>query len=146
MYNFLKFIDWPEEKTVKSGQITIVILGQDPFGAAADILKDKKVEERSVVLKRIDSFDKVKNSADANEQMDTLKKCYLLFICSSEKKNTKEIIDLVKSDGVLTIADTEGFIEAGGVVNFIIEENKVRFNINLTASEKAGLKKSGFSA
>ena len=140
MYNFLKFIDWPEDKAKNSSEIIIGIIGQDPFGGAADILKDKKVEERSVVLKRIDSFDKVKNSADANEQMDTLKKCYLLFICQSERKNTKDIIDLLKNNSVLTVSDTHGFLEDGGIINFVIEDNKVRFNINLTASENAGLK------
>ncbi|MGD0551728.1 MAG: YfiR family protein [Sedimentisphaerales bacterium] len=218
MYNFLKFVDWPEEKTAKTGnQITIGIIGQDPFGAAADILKDKKVEERNVVLKRIDSLQQLKDAAEkdkaeltqklkaltknhiiyrdndskiiikpedefgelknitdaaaraakieelkkqgyfladpsktadiktivetiANEQMDALKKCHLLFICQSERKNTREIIDLLKNNGVLTVADTEGFLEDGGIVNFVIEDNKVRFDINLTASEKAGLK------
>ncbi len=217
MYNFLKFVDWPEEKTDKTGQIIIGIIGQDTFGAAADILKDKKVEERNVVLKHIDSlqqlkdaaekdkaelteklkaltknhiiyrdndnkivikpvdeFDEIKNITDAaaltakieelkkqgylfadpsktadirtivetiaNEQMDVLKKCHLLFICQSEKKNAKEIIDLVKNNGVLTVADTQGFLDDGGTVNFVIEDNKVRFDINLTASEKAGLK------
>jgi hypothetical protein len=141
MYNFLKFIDWPEEKTAKTGnQITICILGQDPFGGAADILKGKKVEERDVVLKRIESLQQLKDAADANGQMDALKKCHLLFICKSEQKNTKEIIDLVKNSGVLTVADTQGFLDDGGIVNFIIEDNKVRFDINLTASEKAGIK------
>ena len=72
--------------------------------------------------------------------MDTLKKCHLLFICQSERKNTREIIDLLKNNGVLTVADTQGFLEDGGIVNFVIEDNKVRFDINLTASEKAGLK------
>ncbi len=218
MYNFLKFVDWPEAKTAKTGnQIIIGIIGQDPFGAAADILKDKKVEERNVVLKRIDSLQQLKDAAEkdkaelteklkaltknhiiyrdndnkivikpedefeglknitdaaaraakieelkkqgylladpsktadiktiaetiANGQMDTLKKCHLLFICQSERKNTKEIVDLLKNNGVLTVADTQGFLEDGGIVNFVIEDNKVRFDINLTASEKAGLK------
>jgi hypothetical protein len=217
MYNFLKFVDWPEEKTAKTGQITIGIIGQDPFGAAADILKDKKVEERNVVLKRIDSLQQLKDAAEkdkaelteklkaltknhiiyrdndnkivikpedefgelknitdaaaraakieelkkqgyllvepsktadikavietiANGQLDILKKCHLLFICQSERKNTREIIDLLKNNGVLTVADTQGFLEDGGIVNFVIEDNKVRFDINLTASEKAGLK------
>ncbi len=218
MYNFLKFVDWPQVKTAKTGnQIIIGIIGQDPFDAAADILKDKKVEERNVVLKRINSLQQLKDAAEkdkaelteklkaltknhiiyrdndnkivikpedefgelknitdaaaraakieelkkqgylladpsktadiktiaetiANEQMDILKKCHLLFICQSERKNTKEIIDLLKNDGVLTVSDTQGFLEDGGIVNFVIEDNKVRFDINLTASEKAGLK------
>lgn len=218
MYNFLKFVDWPEEKMASNGnQIIIGIIGEDPFGTDADILKDKKVEERSVVLKHIDSFQRLKNAAEkdkaelaeklkaltknhiiyrdndgkivikpadefnelknitdgaarekkieelkkrgfwlvdpskaedtktiidtiANGQMEPLRKCHLLFICSSEKKNINEIIDLVKDHGVLTVADTQEFFDAGGIVNFVIEDNKVRFDINLTASEKAGLK------
>jgi hypothetical protein len=64
----------------------------------------------------------------------------LLFICPSEKENINEVIDLVKDQGILTVSDTQEFLDAGGIVNFIIEDNKVRFDINLTASEKAGLK------
>jgi len=218
MYNFLKFVDWPEEKMASNGnQIIIGIIGQDPFGSAADILRDKKVEDRKVVIKHFDDFQQLKEAVEmdkaelteklktlskssiiyrnhngqivikptdefnelksitdgaarekkieelkkrgflladpskaediktiietiANGQMGALKKCHLLFICPSEKKTVNEIIDLVKNQGVLTVADTQEFLETGGIVNFVIEDNKVRFDINLTASEKAGLK------
>ncbi len=218
MYNFLKFVDWPEGKMAGNGnQIIIGIIGQDPFGSAADILKDKKVEEHSVVVKHFDGFQQLKDAVEkdkteladkikalsksqivyrdndgkiiikpadefdelkgitdgaarekkieelkkrgflladpskaediktvvetiANGQIETLKKCYLLFICPSEKKNINEIIALVDDHSVLTVADTQGFLDTGGIVNFVIEDNKVRFDINLTASEKAGLK------
>lgn len=218
MYNFLKFVDWPEEKMARNGnQIIIGIIGQDPFGSAADILRDKKVEDRNVVIKHFDGFQQLKEAAEkdkaeltdkikalsksqivyrnnngeiitnpadefdelknitdgaarqkkieelkkrgylladpskaedvkaiietiASGQMETIKRCHLLFICPSEKNIVNEIIDLVKDQGVLTVADTQEFLDAGGIVNFIIEDNKVRFDINLTASEKAGLK------
>ena len=218
MYNFLKFVDWPEEKMASNdNQIIIGIIGEDPFGSAADILKDKKVEDRDVVIKRFDGFQQLKEAVEkdkaeltnkikalsksqivyrdndgkivvkpadefnelksitdgaarekkieelkkrgflladpskaediktiidtiANGQMETLKRCHLLFICPSEKKTVNEIIELVKNQGVLTVADTQEFLDAGGIVNFVIEDNKVRFDINLTASEKAGLK------
>jgi len=58
----------------------------------------------------------------------------------SEQKQSREIIDIVGKDGVLTVGDTSGFIESGGGINFLMEENKIRFDINLTAAEKAGLK------
>jgi hypothetical protein len=216
MYNFLKFVDWPEEKMASNGnQIIIGIIGQDPFGSAADILRDKKVEDHDVVIKHFDGFQQLKEAVEmdkaelteklktlskssiiyrnhngqivikpadefnelknitdtaaraakikelkgyfladpskaddinavietiANGQMETLKRCHLLFICPSEKKTINEIIDLVKDQGVLTVSDTQEFLDAGGIVNFVIEDNKVRFDINLTASEKAGLK------
>jgi hypothetical protein len=72
--------------------------------------------------------------------MEALKTCHLLFICPSEKKLLAEIIDVVKSDGVLTVGDIGEFIEAGGTISFFMEDNKIRFNINLTSAEKAGLK------
>ena len=218
MYNFLKFVDWPEEKMARNGnQIIIGIIGQDPFGSAADILKDKKVEDRDVVIKHFDGFQQLKEAAEkdkteltdkikalsksqvvyrdndgkivikpadefselknitdgaareqkieelkkrgflltdpskaenikatidtiANGQLEIIKRCHLLFICPSEKKNANEIIDLVKDQGVLTVSDAQEFFDAGGIINFVIENNKVRFDINLTASEKAGLK------
>jgi hypothetical protein len=218
MYNFLKFVDWPAEKMASDGnQIIIGIIGQDPFGSAADILNDKKVEDHEVVIKHFDGFQQLKEAIEkdkteltnkikalsksqiiyrgndgkivitpadefdelkgitdtsarekkieelkkrgflladpskagdiktiidtiANGQMENLKRCHLLFICPSEKKTVNEIIDLVKDQGVLTVSDTREFFDAGSIVNFVIEDNKVRFDINLTASEKAGLK------
>ncbi len=85
MYNFLKFVDWPEEKTAKTGnQIIIGIIGQDPFGTAADILKDKKVEERNVVLKRIDSLQQLKDAAEKDkaeltEKLKALTKNHIIY-------------------------------------------------------------------
>jgi hypothetical protein len=145
MYNFLKFIDWPEEKMAHSGnQIVIGIIGEDPFGAAADIFKDKKVEDRNVVVRRFEGIEQLKKAAEkdkpANEKLEALKTCHLLFICLSEQREAREIIDIVGKNGVLTVGDTSSFIESGGAINFFMEENKIRFNINLTASEKAGLK------
>jgi hypothetical protein len=143
MYNFLKFIDWPEGKMAKGGnQIIIGIIGEDPFGSAADVLKDKKVEDRDVVIKRFDGIQQLKADAEKGkkEQLEALKTCHLLFICPSEKKLTAEIIDVVKNDGVLTVGDTSGFIESGGAISFFLEDSKIRFNVNLTSTDKAGLK------
>ncbi len=141
MYNFLKFVDWPEEKMARSGnQVIIGIIGEDPFGAAADIFKDKKVEDRDVVVKRFEGIEQLKKKADKDKQLEALKTCHLLFICPSEQKQANEIIDIVGKNGVLTVGDTDGFIESGGIISFMLEENKIRFDINLTAAEKAGLK------
>jgi len=143
IYNFLKFVDWPEEKMTKGGkQIIIGIIGEDPFGSAADIFKDKMVEDRNLVVKRLEGFGKLKEmpEKDKNERLAALKGCHLLFVCSSEQKLSREIMDIVVKSNVLTVGDTGGFIETGGIINFLMEDNKIRFDINLTASEKAGIK------
>jgi hypothetical protein len=147
LYNFLQFVDWPEEESADSNEpITIGIIGKDPFGDAFESIKDKKVKGgRGVIIKRFKSFEDLKKSTEkdkpeSDQETETLTKCHLLFICSSEQKNLKEIIDLLKDHSVLTVADMQGFLESGGIVNFVIEENKVGFEINIAAAEHAKLK------
>jgi hypothetical protein len=143
MYNFLKFVDWPEGKTAKSGkQMIIGIIGENPFGPAVDIFKDKTVEDRSLIVKQFEGIHQLEGMAekDKNERIEAIKECYLLFICPSEQKQVREIIDIVGKSGVLTVGDTREFIESGGVIGFVLEDNKIRFDISIPAAEKAGLK------
>jgi hypothetical protein len=141
MYNFLKFVNWPKEKSSQD-QIIIGIIGEDPFGSAADIFKGKNVEERKPVLKYFDTAKLLKETAEKdinNEKVQEILKCHLLFICPSEQKYVKDIADVVTKHGVLTVGDTDKFTESGVIINFLLEDNKIRFDINLDASEKAGL-------
>ncbi len=146
LYNFVKFTDWPGESaadsndpnTVDSNEpITIGIIGEDPFGDAFEPVKDKRVKGRTIVLKR---FKGLEESKQSNEQIEGVRKCRLLFVCRSQKKQLGQIIDLVKDRPVLTVADMEGFLESGGMINFIMEDNKVRFEVNLAAARHAGLR------
>jgi hypothetical protein len=145
LYNFIQFVDWPEETSDSNEPITIGIIGNDPFGNAFEPIKDKKVKGRAVVIKRFESFEKPKNSTEkdkpeSDQEIETLTKCHLLFICPSEQKNLKEIIDTVKDHGVLTVGEMEGFLESGGIINWFVEEKKIRFEINTAAAERAKLK------
>jgi hypothetical protein len=146
LYNFIKFVDWPEEKTADSNEpIIIGIIGKDPFGSAFDPIKDDIVKDKKVVIKRFTGLEELKNSGEEDKsklhpQVEIIKKCHLLFICNSENKSLKETINLVQDHSVLTVADTQGFLESGGIINFVMEEKKVRFEINITAAKRAKLK------
>lgn len=146
LYNFIQFVDWPEEKLADSNEpITISIVGDDPFGDAFEPIKDKKVKGRSVVVKRFKSFEELeksieKNKSQSDQEIETLVNCHLLFICFSERKNLEKIINAVKDRNVLTVGEMEGFLEAGGIINLFVEEKKLRFEINVAAAERAGLK------
>jgi hypothetical protein len=146
LYNFIKFVDWPKEKMADSNEpIIIGIIGKDPFGDAFEPIKDKKIKGRGVVIKRFKSFEEIKKSSEKDKsefgrKIESLKKCHLLFICSSEKKNLREIIKALKDSPVLTVGETAGFLEAGGTIKFLMEEKKIRFEINVTAAEQAKLK------
>lgn len=146
LYNFIKFVDWPKEKVAESNEpVTIGIVGKDPFGNAFAPVKDKEDKGRKVLIKRFKPIEELKKSGEKDKsllerEIESLRKCHLLFICSSEEKSINEIINSVKDHSVLTIGDMQGFLESGGIINFIMEEKKVRFEINMTAAKRAKLK------
>ena len=128
LYNFAKFVSWPEE-AFRDDQmhITLCILGKDPFGGALASVKGKSVKDRKVVIKHCAT-------------LDELGKCHILFISRSEEQNLSEILAKVKNWNTLTVSDMEGFAQSGGVNNFVTVEKKIRFEINLDAAERTGLK------
>jgi len=105
-------------------------LGNDPFGATLDrIVADKKISGRVISVKR------VKWSKDFKE----LKDCNILFISSSEKEHIDSVVEAMKGLPILTIGDAPGFAKRGGIINFTLEDNKVRFEVNVEAAKHADL-------
>ena len=137
LYNFVNFVDWPKEKVTDSNElITIGIIGSDPFGQAFEPLKNKQAKDKKVLIKQ---FVSLKESKLSSNQAEAVRKCHLLFVCSSEKEQLKEIINLVQGHSVLIVGDMDGFLESGGIVNFVIEDKKVHFEINNNAAKQSKL-------
>jgi YfiR/HmsC-like len=131
IYNFAKFVEWPSASfSQPESPIVIGVLGTDPFGSVLDrIVADKKIGSRGFVVRRY------KWSKDLKDLRD----CQILFISASEKAHTDEIVEFVKWLPILTIGETPGFAERGGVIRFTLEDNRVRFEVNVDAARKANL-------
>ncbi|MFQ5708970.1 MAG: YfiR family protein [bacterium] len=129
LYNFAKFVDWPKEVIADSSKpIIIGILGKDPFGLDLDqTIAGETVKGRKLVVKRF-------------HQIADLEFCHILYISPSEKKNLAKIIEKVKNSSVLSVSEVKRFAEEGGIINLFNENNKVRFEINVQAAERAGLR------
>lgn len=128
LYNFAKFVDWPDEAFAKgSGTITIGVLGDDPFGSALDSINGKTVKDRRVTIKRF-------------RTLQELEPCAILFVSSSERSRLPQVLDSIKASNVLTVGEMDRFAQLGGSVKFKVVENKVRFEINVDAAQRAGLK------
>ena len=143
LYNFLMFVDWPQEKMADSNApIIIGIIGKDQFENAFEPVKDKLVNNRKVIVERFKPFEELKKSDKAvlDQQIEAIRKCHLLYVCRSEEASLKEILNLIKDYSVLTVASMEKFIDSGGgIINFVMEEDKVRFEINVTTAKQAKL-------
>jgi hypothetical protein len=144
IYQFVNFIDgWKfEQEKDEEKAIVLGIIGKDPFEDAFQPLADKTAKERKIEVKRFEGFSNYKSrdkDAADHPQIDQLKKCDILFVCSSEQKYIDKILGLISNERILTIADTMGFLEKGGIINFIIEKDKIRFEINVEGARRAKL-------
>jgi hypothetical protein len=128
LFNFAKFIDWPATSSTKShSAFTICVLGRDPFGRALDdSLQGKMIRDQSLAVRRL------------NDKTET-RGCQVLFVSSSESGHLADILEIVRGANVLVVGETPGFAAAGGVIEFTLEENRVRFTINTDAANRAGL-------
>lgn len=128
LYNFGRFVKWPE--TVPAGKgdsFSVCVIGQDPFGPILDsTLAGEALDGKPVVLRRLSK------PPDAGE-------CRILFISTTEEKHLKEILTALDESGVLTVSDMPSFTKRGGMIQFILEGDRVRFEINLASAESARL-------
>ncbi len=128
LYNFGRFVKWPEAVPAGKGDsFSVCVLGQDPFGSILDsTLAGEALDGKPVVLRRLSK------PQDAGE-------CRILFISSTEEKHLKEILTALDENGVLTVSDMPGFARRGGMIQFVLEGDRVRFEINLASAESARL-------
>jgi hypothetical protein len=103
------------------------VLGRDPFGRVLDAtLAGETINGSRIVAKRIS---KPQDAAT----------CQILFISSSEIGRLTETLSILGKTSVLTVSDIPHFARRGGMVEFVLDGNRVRFEVNLTATEGAGL-------
>jgi hypothetical protein len=129
LFNFAKFIDWPPEAFADDKSPLIIgILGDNPFGNDLEpTVAGKKINDHPITIRMF------RAAAEATN-------CHILFISNSEKKRLPEIIQSLRGTSILSVGETERFIETGGMVNFVQEASKIRFQINDDAAKAARLK------
>ena len=128
LYNFTKFVEWPPEALAAGDPVVVAVVGEDPFGRALErVFQGKTVQEHPVVIRRF-------------EHLDDVQRCHVLFVAAPESGRTAAILKLLGAQPVLTVGDGDDFVRRGGIIAFGMEGNKVRFQINLDAAERVGLK------
>jgi hypothetical protein len=129
LFNFAKFVNWPPHKfNEPDSPLIIGIVGDDPFGGLLEeAVQGNRINDRSVTIQHIAT-------------MEELRKCHIIFVCRSESDRLGSILNEVRGDNVLTVGETDKFISKGGMINFVMVGDRVRFEINNSAARHAGLK------
>jgi hypothetical protein len=129
LYHFGWFVEWPD--TTDQGRapvFTIGVLGAHPFrGVLDDVMRGKRIGERPVVIQY-------------HQRVEEALSSHILFISASEEAWLPAILSRLGAASVLTVSDMEHFTERGGMIALRLVGQKVRFDVNRDATERAGLK------
>jgi hypothetical protein len=128
LYNFGKFVRWsPGSRAVNSRTFVVCVLGTDPFGPVLDmVLQDETINGKPAQAKR------PARAADASD-------CSIVFISDSESSRLPQVLSWFDGGGVLTVSDMDRFADRGGMIQFVWDGRRVRFELNRTAAAQAGL-------
>ena len=124
LYNFSRFVVWPETTLQDRSEFSLCTLGETLFGEQLDTLTGKIVHNKAIVVKRFYRLEDALN-------------CHLVFI--GEHDELAETLWTLREQPVLTVSNATGFAEKGGIIQFKLIKNKIRFLINTDAAKTAGL-------
>ena len=124
LYNFSRFVVWPESAMRERSEFSLCTLGETLFEEQLDTLAGKTVHNKAIVVKR-------------HSQPEQVLDCQLVFI--GEQQDLTETLRTLQKQPVLTVSNIAGFTKKGGIIQFQLIENKVRFRINADAASSAGL-------
>lgn len=129
LYNFGKHVEWPADAFPQTDSPFVIgVLGEDPFrGMLEEIVRNRSLVERRIVVRHF-------------RRADEARGCHILFIAPSEKARLPQILGRLNRASTLTVSDAEQFLARGGMIQFTLENKKIRLAINPDAAERAGLK------
>lgn len=131
LINFLMFIA-PDQPAARQ-TYTLAIVGTDPFGTSFDSAESQPLDKsgRKLLVVRFRTYDET--------AAQKLRDCDLVFITTSEQRHTKDILTKLNGAPTITVSDNQGFLEAGGMVRILLQDNKIRWEINTATLKAAGL-------
>lgn len=128
LFDFTRFISWPDSAFASpTSAFAICIAGDTPITALlSQATSGKAVSGRPISVRRIK-----RNEADRS--------CHVVFISVDEQRDSAAILRALQGAHTLTVAEFDGFSASGGMINFFLQDSKVKFELNLAAATTAGL-------
>lgn len=129
LYNFLKFVEWPGPKAIASqSRIDVCVLGDSPMIKQAEVFRAGSTPKLAVSLV---AEPNVKNAAVH---------CHILFIARGAADSLGDILGALKGQPVLTVSDMDDFVERGGMIGFVLSNNKIKVAVNTRSISSVGMR------
>ncbi|TAL03913.1 MAG: YfiR family protein [Rhodospirillaceae bacterium] len=128
LYKLGGFVEWPASAFASSNSpITLCVVGEDPFDGILDkAVEGQHIGDHPIAVRRLKSVTHESG-------------CQILYVGAADPRQVAQVLDVVHGSSVLTVTDTPEDSETGGVVHFVIKDNRVRFDINDQAAAENGL-------
>jgi YfiR/HmsC-like len=128
LYNFAKFVEWPaRDFATPLAPIRLCVLNDQAFESELNqIVTGKTITGRPV------NVVPVRNGEQSRS-------CHILFINSYQDRQVLPILEALRDTSVLTVGQSKSFVEEGGIINFVLQDNRVQFQVNHKAANRAGL-------
>lgn len=128
LFNFSQFVEWPGGAYEGTGSPFVIgILGENPFGNyLREIIAGESVKGHPLTIHQY-------------KNVDEIKLCHILFINPGETRHVREVITALKGRNILTVSDAADFIQSGGMIRLVKNDNKIRIQVNPAKAKEAGL-------
>jgi len=129
LFNFAKFVEWPSDNPRDADEgFVICVFDDETLAQSLDrAVSGKTVEGRVFRVLRLQSLDDTRS-------------CRMLYLGSNDTPHLSALLKSIRTTAVLTVGNAPGFTRHGGIINFIMQDNRVRFEINPQAADRAGLR------
>jgi hypothetical protein len=129
LINFAKYADWPADAFASAtSPIVIAVLGESRVtGEIQKVIAGRTVNGRKIVLKRLASGEDAAG-------------CHILFISATEEQHSPNLLARLRESDILTVGESDDFLERGGIINLARRDQKIAVEVNLTAAGNARIK------
>jgi hypothetical protein len=128
IYNFTKFVEWPDSPAQATQPVRVCVLADEEFNRSLD-----RILENETILGR-----RLVRAAPTSAQ--DARTCAILYISRGNAQRGAKLLSAVRDHPVLTVGESPRFLQEGGAIEFVLDHNRVRFDVSTTAMERAGLK------
>lgn len=127
IYRIAQFTDWPGNALARGDTLALCVVGEDTFGPALEGIEGFSVHQRPIRIRRL-------------TDLHQLNQCHVAFIGPMRPEQASLAIKRSRQFNVLSVSDAKGFAIDGGMIQFVIANNRIQFEINHAAAQQAGLK------
>ncbi len=128
VYNIANFVTWPPDAFAgPADPLRVCVYGDDPFGPALDrAVQSGPANQRPIVAERLTSA-------------DGLARCHLIFLAGANTDRIDQAVKFSAQRPILTVGETPDFLRRGGIIAFVVDGGRVRFDVNAAAASTRGL-------